>query len=391
MSQNATQRPQGWHRLLRPAGTVVLIFLAIAVLDGTGNFLSFKVPEGATGPLRVHWPWWHTFLLSAADWLSLVPLFFITGWIVRRSPLDRGRLRRSLLHHALAILALSWIQQIVSQAFFAATTTLLTSWAQTAEVLRQTPLRDLAAQVFWFPAFYMQMGAVHYALAYRRRERAKDRLALTLERQLAEAQLQMLRMQLNPHFLFNTLNAVTTLMRRDVDQAEEMMLALTEFLRSTLEGTGQVEVSLGQELAVAGRYLDIERIRFGGRVSLDVDLGPGTASVPVPSFLLQPLVENAVRHGLAPRASGGRIQIRAALDTEHLALSVEDDGLGAASPGRRDKGLGLGLANLKERLGQRYGEAASMTAGPLPEGGFCVALRIPRNPVPLPHLAGAGA
>jgi LytS/YehU family sensor histidine kinase len=152
-----------------------------------------------------------------------------------------------------------------------------------------------------------------------------------------------------------------------------------------------MEVSLGRELTVAEHYLDIERIRFGGKVALDVDLEPGTASVPVPSFLLQPLVENAVRHGLAPRASGGRIRIHAALDTEHLALTVEDDGLGAASPGRRDKGLGLGLSNLRERLGQRYGAGASMIAGPLAQGGFGVSLRIPLQPGPPPCPAEAGA
>ncbi len=362
------------NRTLRGAGLAALVFLLIASLEGTGSFLDIRVPLAGGGPR----PWSHAVILSLADWLSLVPLFFVILALVARAPLEPGRWGGSLLRHGCAILVLAVPQQVLSQSVALLTNALLTNWATAMALCNHQPYRTVLPEAFWFPVFYLQMAGALYAWAYRRREQEKERRALALEHQLAQTQLAMLRAQLDPHFLFNALNSVATLMRRDVDAAEETLLALTDFLRATLEDGGLLEASLRRELELVQRYFDIERVRFQDRLALEVEVAPEALDLKVPALLLQPLVENAVRHGLAPRASGGRIYVRAALDGSHLLIEVEDDGLGAFATGHG--GHGLGLKNLRERLAQQYGGAACLEAGPM-EHGFRVRLSLPRNQV----------
>lgn len=184
----------------------------------------------------------------------------------------------------------------------------------------------------------------------------------------------MLRMQINPHFLFNTLNGITSLMRRDPDTAEAMMLALTDFLRATLNEDSSLETSLDRELALVESYLGIERQRFPGRTELLLNVSTESRKMLVPSLILQPLVENAIRHGLAPRGSGGTLTISARIEEGNLVLRVEDDGVG---PRSGTIGSGLGLKNSKDRIHQRYGHSGKLSAGPRPEGGFFVELVFP--------------
>lgn len=364
------------RRPIPPLILGLLLLILLAALTATSNYLSFIPREGATGAMRIHWPWWRTFLVNSGEWLALLPFLLIIGRITAAAPLNRQHWRKSLLRHGLAVLVLSPLHFLVARGLVILITGAVSSWAETLDLLAQVPFRVMLSQVFVFPMIYAALAALSYAWVFHRQKGEKEHRAALLERQLAVAQLRMLRMQLNPHFLFNTLNGIITLMRRDPDTAERMMLALTDFLRCALEEDARLETPLAQELETVARYLAIECLRFPGRIALEKDIQPEALRVPVPAFLLQPLVENAVRHGLAPRARGGWLRIRARLAEGALQLEVEDDGVGprGGKPGREG---GVGLTNTRERLAQRYGAEAGFEAGARPEGGFRVALTLP--------------
>jgi len=386
--------PSGGERrpLLPPVAVLIALLVLLAVLTGTERRLSFNVIEGAKGAMRVTWPWWRSFLASLGDGVALVPFFVAIAWIVRKAPLERGQWGSSVLRHLAGMLLLCPLEVIFRRLVSVLVNLLAASWSEAMELHRQTPLRHFVANSLSFVLVYLALATLIYAWDFRRRQQEKERLALTLERQLAQTQMHMLRMQLNPHFLFNTLNSLGTLMRRDVETAEEMLLALTDFLRSTLEGHGSILTPLRKELALAERYAGIEKVRFPNRLVLEQDIDPGTLTMPVPSFLLQPLVENAIKHGIAPRSTGGTIWIRSRQADESLVLEVEDDGLGAEAPQRRlpgREGSGVGLTNTRERLERCYRGKAMLEAGPRAEGGYRVRIRIPLDEIPYgPEVEG---
>ena len=206
--------------------------------------------------------------------------------------------------------------------------------------------------------------------------------AARLEARLAEAELEALRARLHPHFLFNTLHAISTLMHRDVEAADRMLADLSDLLRLSLgTHTGQA-VPLQQELDVLEHYLKIEQTRFQDRLTVQMTIDPATLDAQVPSLILQPLVENAIRHGIAPRAGAGRVEILARCDHRRLHLEVRDDGCGLppAEHGRPQEGPGL--ANTRARLRQLYGAAQRFELAPAPGGGAVASLEIPFLPCP---------
>jgi two-component system LytT family sensor kinase len=195
-----------------------------------------------------------------------------------------------------------------------------------------------------------------------------------LEHQLAEARLDALRMQLNPHFLFNALNSVSSVMYTDPEGADTMIRKLGELLRLSVNETRTQEITLREELAFAQRYVDIERVRFEERLEVRVDVDVDTLDALVPTLVLQPVVENAIRHAISQRA-GGRVTIAARRDQGWLRLSVSDDGPGVPD-GRVEEGVGL--ANTRARLEQLYGvRDALRLVTALPEGGLRVEMTMP--------------
>ncbi|HET7291323.1 MAG TPA: histidine kinase [Vicinamibacteria bacterium] len=206
---------------------------------------------------------------------------------------------------------------------------------------------------------YVQMAFVSHGVLYYRRWRERELRASRLETQLAQAQLQMLRMQLHPHFLFNTLHSVSALMHTDVKAADHILALLGDLLRDSLDKVGAQEVTLKQELDFIDRYLEIERTRFRDRLSVKTLVDPEAWDVQVPNLILQPLVENAIRHGISRRAGTGHLVITAARVGSRLVLGVSDDGPGLPAEGLvRGRG-GVGLANTQARLHQLYGGEAS--------------------------------
>lgn len=201
--------------------------------------------------------------------------------------------------------------------------------------------------------------------------------AAQLSAQLAQAQLQALRAQLHPHFLFNTLNGIATLVHRDPDAADQMIARLSALLRLTLEGIGVQEVPLAKEIEFLNSYLEIEKVRFGDRLTVEMQIAPEILGARIPYLILQPLVENAIRHGIAPRAQPGRIEIRAASENGFLNLEVRDNGPGLAAGSESSPRQGMGLSNTRSRMEKLYGEHQRFEMKNGIDGGFVVSLRIP--------------
>ena len=221
--------------------------------------------------------------------------------------------------------------------------------------------------------YWAIVGATQ-GLAYYRKLEERELRAAQLETRLAQAQLQVLRIQLQPHFLFNTLHAISALVQKDPDAADHTIALLSDLLRLTLETGSEQEVSLQQELDFVGRYIEIEQTRFGDRLTVQWEIADEVRDARVPSFLLQPLVENAIRHGIAPRSEGGRIEIVAGRTNGDLNMLVRDNGKGIAGTAVRE---GLGLGNTRARLQQLYGPGERLRMTEAPGGGTVITLSIP--------------
>jgi signal transduction histidine kinase len=217
-----------------------------------------------------------------------------------------------------------------------------------------------------------------YFLQYRARQEEAARLqaqTALLQAELVEARLTALQTQLNPHFLFNTLHAISSLVERDPRGVRRMIARLSELLRLTLERTEQQEVPLEQELAFLQRYLEIMQIRFQGSLEVETQVDPVVNEALVPTLILQPLVENAVKHGVSKVDGGGRIAVSARREGDRLVLSVRDNGPGLDGTDATESGLGL--RNTRARLEHLYGAAQSLTLSALPDGGLVAEVRLP--------------
>jgi signal transduction histidine kinase len=264
------------------------------------------------------------------------------------------------------------------------------------ELLESLPRRGASLMPgirrFWFLndfVVYLGVLAAGFARDYFRRYEARSQEALrlqaeaaSLQAQLAEAQVAALRMQLNPHFLFNTLHAVSALVGRDPAGVRRMIARLSELLRSTLEESGAAERTAEREIEFIRRYLEIMQVRFEGRLEVQIAVDPEVRRALVPTLILQPLVENAIKHGLAKRRGGGRLEVGARRRDGRVALSVRDTGPGL--PPRGTAGGGIGVRNTEARLRQMYGDDQRLTIETPPEGGTVAVVEVPYRPAPAP-------
>jgi two-component system LytT family sensor kinase len=253
------------------------------------------------------------------------------------------------------------------------------------------PTRDVLERMFLWAIYqdglgtYMPIVVVAHLVIFQQRAKARELRTAQLETRLAHAQLDMLKMQLHPHFLFNTLNAISALMHRDTKAAEEMLAGLSDLLRLTLDNAAVQEVTLKSELEFTGRYLEIEQVRFADRLKVHFDIDPETLDALVPNMVLQPLVENAVRHGIATRDRSGTVEVISRREGDRLQLSVVDDGPGLP-PGfswqngngnGMSKKQGLGLGNTRARLQQLYGSEQDLQLENVAGGGLRVNVSLP--------------
>lgn len=218
-----------------------------------------------------------------------------------------------------------------------------------------------------------------HSVHFYRRFREREHRAVLLESQLAGARLNALRAQLQPHFFFNSLNAVAALLRRDPQQAETTLVSLSELLRLALSLSEKPEIPLADEIEFVRRYVEIQKTRFGDKLKFEQDIEPEALNCLVPTLVLQPLVENAIRHGIEPAVNVGLVHLTARRDNGKLILTVEDDGVGLAE-NNSSGGTGIGLANLRARLETLYGSAQFLRLSPRPEGGVSARVEIPWHP-----------
>lgn len=303
-------------------------------------------------------------------WAFLAPLvLFVDRRIQRSRPGRFGYLARHLVG-MLVVFVPYWL---ILRSIALVWTCTVSGWHRgQLAVLLPTKLNLLGALLnvpFVYLLVLLGAEAMKHAQARREEAAQADRLA----RQLSEARLALLQRQLHPHFLFNALQAISTLLHRDPATADRVLVRLSEVLRATLDHASGQTLSLRQELELTRKYLDIEQVRFGSRLRVAWDVDEATLEVAVPSLVVLPLVENAIRHGLSPKVGPGQLTIGARVEGPRLLLTVDDDGLGATPP----LPLGLGMGNTKERLAALYGDRATLRVDTAPMKGFHASLSIP--------------
>lgn len=309
-------------------------------------------------------------LVWAAVWAALTP---VALRLQARFPLQRPRLPGALAVHgvASAACALANLALFALAAPVVGATQVEPTWLGTFSRLLGTTLL-LNLPVYWL------IVAVAHVERLVRTAREKDRRQLRLEAQLADARLQTLRLQLQPHFLFNALNTISVLMHENVDSADRILLQLSALLRRSLDGTETHEVTLGEEIGFLESYLEIEQARFGERLSYRVLIPDQVLQARVPNLILQPLVENALRHGLATRAGPGRVEIRAERQGDSLLLCVVDDGRGLP-PAATER---VGLANTRARLRLLYADRQRFDVRNSADGGVIAEIELPWRTAP---------
>ena len=299
--------------------------------------------------------WSLTFRRSLSEWWLWALLTPAIGWMARRFPLHGARRWRNLAIHIVAAVVVAIGKTMADRAIF-----FLLSGFSTYILLSTIALH--------FTLYFAILAAAH-GLEYYRRSREREQL----EARLAATRLQLLSMQLQPHFLFNTLNTIAELVHDDPESADRMIAGLSDLLRRTLDLKDAHEVTLDEELRVLDLYLDLQRIRFGERLHVVTDIEAAARTARVPLLLLQPIVENSIRHGLAARTTAGRIEIRGRRSADRLVLDVIDDG----EPIDGEPRQGIGLNNVRDRLEALHGDRFSLRLVPAETGGTRVTIDMP--------------
>jgi len=347
--------PRRWFKWLLWFGFWTLIGLSFA--------FQFHISSAKAG-LEVTWKQAVGYALG--DWYVFAALSIPVVWLARRFDFESGHRRRSLAVHLPGSLLFSLAYMVLRAG--------IGRWQSEASFAEA--FQPLLVKTWHFNLLiYWVIVAVSFAFNYYRKYRERELRAVELEKRLAQAKLQALQMQLNPHFLFNTLHSISSLMHQDTEAADRMIVRLSDLLRAALESSDTQEVTLREELDILERYLGIEQIRFGNRLTVKMDIAPGTLDARVPNFILQPLVENAICHGIEPHAKPGRIELRARCAAGVLTLEVCDNGAGLRPDEPAEEGVGL--SNTRARLRTRYGEAHGFELRTAPGGGLLVRLSIP--------------
>jgi signal transduction histidine kinase len=301
-----------------------------------------------------------------ADWYSCAIFTPPLLWLARRYPLESGVWKRHLPIHAAA----SVVAVVIKYAIYVPIARRLYHFNIT---FSQALVANMLTELMFV---WATIGAIH-AIEFYRRYRERESVAHRLTAELSQAQLEALRAQLHPHFLFNTLNAIATLVHTDPDAADSMISRLADLLRGALRYASGADCTLADELELAHTYVDIMRRRFAERVCVDWCVPADLARARVPAFLLQPLLENAFEHGTDHAGSDTtRVEVSAQCDGSMLRLTVSDDGRGLAE----GKEEGVGLSNTRRRLVALYGAAANLVIGPRRSGGTTVTATIPYSP-----------
>lgn len=354
-------------RRARQLGVIVAVWTTLAICDASQWYL---------GALHSGHPVAGAYVLRFAftvHWIFAALTPFVL-WVSTRFPFRRRGWPTTAAVHALAftlfLLIFVSLRMILVPIYDPATGKLSHGF----RALFPTLLLNNAYDAFWM---YGVIVAVSELWRYYRKYRERELRASKLEAQLAQAQLKMLKMQLEPHFLFNTLHLISSLMHEDVEAADNMVARLSDLLRMSLENVNEQEVTLKREMEFLEGYLEIQQTRFRDRLKVRLSIDPRSLDALVPNMILQPLVENAVRHGIASRSGPGRVEIRSELQNGTLHLEVRDDGPGLEESRSDTPPPGLGLTNTRARLQQLYGESHRFSLRKPDQGGALATLDIP--------------
>jgi signal transduction histidine kinase len=345
-----------------------LVGFGFWTLIGLSFAFQFYISSAEAG-LEVSWEQAVDYALG--DWYVFAALSIAAVWLARRFNFESGHRARCLAAHLPA--------SVLFSLAYMALRALVGHWQSHASFA--DAFHPLLVKTWLFNLLvYWVIVAVSFAFDYSRKYRERELRAAELEKQLAQAKLRALQMQLNPHFLFNTLHSISALIHQDTEAADRTIARLSDLLRAALESAESQEVTLREELEMLRRYLEIEQIRFGRRLTVTMDIAPETLEAHVPNFILQPLVENAICHGIEPYAKPGRVELRARRAADDLTLEVRDNGGGL----RKDEPAkdGVGLSNTRARLQTLYGKAHGFDLRDAPGEGLQVRLTIPFRAAP---------
>ncbi len=317
----------------------------------------------------------HVAIAATADlalWLALIPFVFAA---LDRMPLARPRLALHAAGWVVLGVATAAAQAWMVRGLWVAGATL----SHSARLALGSPLLTFRYlfETNFQPVLLFWMS--YHVLARVQRARRERDVAARLERSLAEARLHALSLQLQPHFLFNTLNAIAALVPDDPLIAEAMLVRLGDLLRLSLDTDARDHITLQTELRRLDSYIELQRMRFGDRLSVSMQIDPNAANARVPSFLLQPLIENAISHGIAPRRGAGHIEVEARCDGDRLLLSVRDDGIGPPPEHARRERVGLG--STRARLDAMFPGGTSLALSAATPRGTLVSISMPLRPL----------
>ncbi len=366
MSDHGAVKKQVWLVRLAVLGGWVLFTLMVVAISWGGTVVRGRPFD------FVNTVFWNL------GWMLWAGTTFVVAALARRFPLERKNLGRGIALHVLLGLA---VVTATEGAEFVVNHALAALWPGT---LRPYQFIELVVYKFhiYFLIYWMILGATR-AFDFYTRYRESAVHASQLEAKLAQAQLHALKMQLHPHFLFNTHHAIVSLMLKNENPtAIKMLTRLSDLLRITLKKNDQQVGSLREELDALDLYLGIQRERYRERLDVQLDIEPATLAAEVPCLLLQPLVENALQHGIEPLAAGGRLRIAARRDQEKLTLTVADNGPGLAADFDLANGNGIGLRNTRARLARLYGAAQRFEISRAPDGGAEVRITLPYRAKP---------
>ncbi|HYV98913.1 MAG TPA: sensor histidine kinase [Gemmatimonadaceae bacterium] len=358
-----------WRRRFAAAGILIAVWAVPGMVAG---FALHSKPLGDV-PILVSLPRALVWQMSA--WMTWALWTAFAVWLVRKLPFRRGTWQLSALVFLVLGVVITSIQILWA--------VVLDRWFYPGQVTSTVGyhIRDAVFRLSdFFVVAYMAIVAAAIGIDYFRRYREGLTAAERLRTQMVQAQLLALRSQLNPHFLFNALNSLITLMDRDVPAAQRMVARIGELLRLALTAN-ETSVPLDRELNLVMQYLEIERIRFGDRLSVTIDVPDELRKEVVPNLVLQPLVENAIVHGVAPRPGPGTVSVEARRTRDELVLRVIDDGVGL-KPQQSRSGYGIGVGNTRARLKAIYGDAASLTLRERDGGGCIAEVRLPAMAAP---------
>jgi sensor histidine kinase YesM len=306
-------------------------------------------------------------------WVIAIPVIL---WLSKKFNFEKGKFISSIVVHLFSVTAIIVIHQLYTSAWC----NYLFGKLLYLPLFKKLVWRILNLEwIFVDLVVYFFFVVGYFALEYQRKSNENEMKIFQLETRLAQAQLQALRMQLHPHFLFNTMNAISTLiLKGDIQKANNMLVLFSEFLRMTLEETGSQEVPLEKELLFIERYLEVEKVRFQDKLNVVFDIHPSTYNLMVPNLILQPLIENSLKYAIAPKTSNGLISVKTDYSDSNLRIFIEDNGPGIKDlSGAGLKNSGIGLKNTKERLSKLYGDDASINFNNVDGGGLLITIDIP--------------